>query len=103
MDDSTLSQILLRMARQDSFDNVGRLLVSDVRSGVGDRALTAEKILQVWGQHFPSYEADHRSGNVILIYWDGRGTAQSERNARVPVTQGRIIDPEDKAGEEVVE
>jgi hypothetical protein len=93
MDNFTLSQILMRMARQDTFDGVGRLLVTDVQKGVADKTLTAEKILQVWEEAYPTYDTDQRSDNVILIFWDGRNATRNVRGVREVVAPGHIIDP----------
>lgn len=84
MPDDTLSQLLYNMALRDSFDGVGRLLVSDVKHDV-DRNLTVDKIIAVWKQHYPKYTIEQRSNNVLLIYWDGLEDTKGNRSTRTPV------------------
>ncbi len=104
MDEFALAQILLRFAREDNFDDIGRIIVSDAAYNVRDKTLTAEKIKELFGKFYPTYDVEIRTDNIVLVFWSGKDTVKNVRGLRPPVNVD--TQPEEKEvkddGEKVV-
>lgn len=84
MDSNAIAAVLLRMARDDTMDDVGRLLISDVQREIGDPKLTVASIMNAWKEHYPKYEITQRTDNIILVFWSGQNATRNIRSLRAP-------------------
>lgn len=77
--------ILRGMARRDTYDGVGRLILKEVQVEIHN--ITAEEIIQTWNtyNHKDSIEQE---GNVFKIYWGGKDKLESKRSLRTPIIPG---------------
>lgn len=86
MDNKTLAQFAVRMARDDTFDDVGRILLTDLNANYpfakGAQNITAEQVIKTIKEHYPEYDTIQRTDNIILIYWRGLQRTQTERSQR---------------------
>ena len=79
----TTAQILLRLARNNDFNGVGRLTLAEVRSELADKSLQLEDIHRLLSQYAPQATIERRPSNVLLIYFNGKDTVQYHRNLRM--------------------
>lgn len=84
----TTAQILLRLARNNDFNGVGRLTLAEVRSELCDKSLQLQDIHRLLSQYAPQATIEPRPGNVLLIYFNGKDTINYNRQTM------RIIQPE---------
>lgn len=86
MDSKPLAETLCRIARQDTnSDNIGRLIISECQNELNYPTLNAQEILKVFHEYYPKAELDHRTQNVILVFWDGKEDIKNSRSMRTPV------------------
>lgn len=92
MDSKNLKEALLSLTRADSlgrhrdtWDGVGRVLLTDVRSEANDRTITIEDVAQALTQLYPKSDVEPRSENIILIFWDGKDIIKGARSTRPPL------------------
>ena len=83
----TTAQILLRLARNNDFNGVGRLTLAEVRSELCDKSLQLEDIHRLLSQYAPQATIERRPGNVLLIYFDGKDTTQYHRNLKMIIPE----------------
>lgn len=84
MDNHTLAQTLHRIAKRDvNQSNIGRLILPELKHETTEN-LTAQTIMALWQQFYPEETADHRTENIILIYFDGKDTTKNIRNTQTP-------------------
>ncbi len=85
MDDNSLAQVLMRSAKHDTFDDIGRIIVSDMSYDVADKTLTAERVKELFEKYYPGYDVEIRTKNIVLIYWSGKEAVKNARELRAPV------------------
>ena len=66
----TYAQILVNMARQNIFNGVGRLTLSEARYELSDKSLQTKDIIQLCNQYFPTVTIEQRPGNMLLFYFN---------------------------------
>jgi len=69
MDQRTLANLILRKARENVFNNKGRILIDELNKELKDmdeKPLTAQEIIEAFKTVY-TYEIEHRTKNVILI------------------------------------
>jgi hypothetical protein len=85
--------ILHTFARRDTFDGVGRIILSDARDILDDKHLQIDDLLLLWRRYYPTIDIESKS-NVALIYWDGKGCVQDYRKANVIIQpKAPVFDP----------
>ena len=75
LSDKDVAQILINTARKDSFNGVGRIILSDARYIMDNKQLQIDELVQFLRVHFPALDIDARS-NTAQIFWDGKGAVQ---------------------------
>jgi hypothetical protein len=65
------AKILYATAKHDTFDGVGRVILSEAREILDNKHLEIHELYTFWQTSYPLIEASYRS-NVLLIYWDGK-------------------------------
>jgi hypothetical protein len=73
-----IAQILHTTAQRDTFDGVGRIILSDARSIADNKHLQIDDVITLWRRYYPIIDIDSRS-NVALVYWNGKDTIQTYR------------------------
>jgi hypothetical protein len=80
------AKILHNLATKDTNqDNIGRLLITELRHEFDDKTLTADSITQLWQQYYPDVDIEEKTVNVLLVYWDGKQTTKEKRSHQTPV------------------
>ena len=88
--------ILKGMAKRDTFDGVGRLILKEVQLELGP--VTPEQIMEDW-QNYNTKDTIEQTqdGNVFLIYWNGKQTVEETRslkpivwNPQRPILKGEV-------------
>lgn len=69
--------ILKGMAKRDTFNGVGRLILSEVQLEIGKA--TPEEIIETWNTYNQKDTIEH-DNNVFLIYWGGKADVKETRN-----------------------
>lgn len=87
MDNSTLAKILERTAKEDLFDGVGRIILSDLNTCLPE-CITSENVLHAWREAFPQTPIEQRTKNTFLIFFSG----SEERHGRDPLMPGIWIE-----------
>jgi len=82
-----VAQVLYRRALQETSGGVGRLLLFDARDIMDNNKLSMRNLIQLWQRYYPTIDYDQATGNVLLIYWDGKTTFRSIRDTQ------RIVQP----------
>lgn len=105
--DDYVAQIFYRIARIDTVDNVGRILLSEARKITDNKYLSREDVTNIWRSKYPMIDIDLATANVLLIYWGGKENTLAERRARAPIIPKRtpfiFQDREGVVVEEVIE
>lgn len=84
MDQQSLAQSLHRIARQDCMDDVGRLMIRELKYEV-QQELTAEQIIQLFKQYYPEVTVYIHTDRMLLVYFNGRSSTKNVRNSYTPV------------------
>lgn len=84
-DDDLIKTLYQKARREASNDNVGRILLSDARDVADNKHLTIQEIIVLWRKTYPAIEVEQRTGNVILVYWDGKNSLRNIRSTRSPI------------------
>lgn len=80
MEEGALARTLYRLARRDvSPSNVGRLLLSDLRTEL-QHPLTFMDIQQVFKFYYPMMTVERATDNVVLVYFDGKEAVMNLRS-----------------------
>jgi len=79
------ARILHNLARQDSFDNIGRLFLAEAKQATQNPALYSDTIREVWREYYPEETAEQKQENLILIYFDGKEQTRNVRDAQKPI------------------
>jgi hypothetical protein len=74
--------ILKGMAKKDTYDGVGRLILKEVQVELGP--VTSEEILELW-QNCNLKDTIEQTDNIFLIYWGGKADLEETRCLK-PVT-----------------
>jgi hypothetical protein len=69
--------ILKGMAKRDTFNGVGRLILSEVQLEIGKAS--PEEIMETW-ETYNHKDTIEQSGKVFLIYWGGKADVKETRN-----------------------
>lgn len=72
---------LKAMAKRDTFDNVGRLIMSEIKLELGYN--TPQEVIDAWETYNPKDNIE-QTGNIFKIYWGGKTNVQEERGTRAP-------------------
>ena len=83
-----IAKILYGTATKDTFDGIGRLILSEARQITENKTMQIEELAQFWQQHYPLIDAEIR-GNVLLIFWDGKEDVRSIRDLN------KLVQPKD--------
>ncbi len=87
LSEQQLAKILYNNAKNDTFDGVGRIILSEARETLENPKLTIQDLYQFWAKHYPLIDADYKS-NILLVYWEGKETMRSQRDLN------RTVQPE---------
>jgi hypothetical protein len=71
------AQLLKGMAKRDTFNGVGRLILSEVQLEIGKAS--PEEIMETW-ETYNHKDTIEQSGKVFLIYWGGKADVKETRN-----------------------
>ena len=71
MDEYTLAELIYNHARKDFFNGKGRILLNEFKNEIGNPNLTAEQIIKTFQKHYPQFEIEQRTPNVIIINFGG--------------------------------
>lgn len=91
-DDRPLSRremaiILDSIAHRDTFNGVGRVLLSEARDKLDCKNLSMKDMVDIYQNKYPTVEIERATGNVMLVYFDGKDAVRFARKAN------RIIQP----------
>lgn len=84
--DKQKALILRGIAQRDSFNGVGRIILSYARDALDMPKLQIHELMNFWRTQYPLLDADYKS-NVLCIYWDGKDTVRDQRQLE------RIVQP----------
>jgi hypothetical protein len=76
-----IARVLYGVAQRDTFDGVGRIILSDARTITDDKHLQIDDLLTLWRKYYPIIDIDSKS-NVALIYWEGKDTMRDQRDIK---------------------
>ena len=76
-------QFLKQLAKKDTYDGVGRLILKEVQLTLGP--VSTDEVISLWWNQNNSKDTITQEGNVLLIYWGGQDKVDSKRELR-PVT-----------------
>lgn len=100
-----IAVILYSKARNDMFDGVGRVLLSEARELADNKLLSFEEMVNIFQRKYPTINVSRASGNIMLVYFNGREALKIYRkvNAKVqPMAPELMGENEYKNPEEVV-
>lgn len=66
-----IAQALYNHAKNDTYNDVGRITLYDARDITDNKHLTIQETREIWTQHYPLIDCETKS-NVLLIYWSGK-------------------------------
>jgi hypothetical protein len=74
-----IAKIFYGVAQRDTFNGVGRIILSDARNITDNKHLQISDLQTLWQTHYPLIDCEVRS-NTLAIYWDGKDTIRLQRN-----------------------
>jgi len=71
-----IAQVFYNTAKTDTYNGVGRIILSEARDAADNKHLTVYDVQQIWRENYPLIDAETKS-NVLLIYWNGKDATRS--------------------------
>jgi hypothetical protein len=91
-----IAKLLYTLAwKNTNIDGVGRIILSDARDAADNKHLQPQELLTIWHEAYPLLEIEQRTGNVFLIYWDGKESLKNLRGTRRPMIDQSNVLPAD--------
>lgn len=73
------AMILKGLARRDTYDGVGRLILKEIQVELGP--ITPEEIIETW-ETYNHKDTIQQEGNLFKIYWGGKADLEEKRSLR---------------------
>ena len=88
---ATITKQLIDLARKNDFNGVGRITLSEARYYLDDKTLRCEDIIRLIKQYYPKMDVEQRTGNVLLVYFDGKNNLRNIRDIHKVIQPATII------------
>ena len=79
-----IATVLFQLAKNDTCNDVGRLMLSDCRYEAGDKHLTIKDVIALWHKYYPTIEIEQATDNILLIYWSEKGALRKTMAPKIP-------------------
>jgi hypothetical protein len=73
-----------QLAKNDTYNDVGRLMLSDCRYEADDKHLQIQDAIALWHKYYPTIEIEQATDNILLIYWKGKEALRGYRKSLAP-------------------
>jgi hypothetical protein len=72
------AQLLKGMAKRDTYDGVGRLILKEIQLELGN--ITSAEVVETWQTYNHKDTIEQTNNNIFLIYWGGKETVKETRS-----------------------
>lgn len=83
--------IMYSKARSDIFDGIGRVLLSDIRGITDNKKMSVADMITIWEGKYPTIEVSQATGNVMLVYFDGKEATRFARKSKIVIPSNEPI------------